>query len=83
MALTRFTEKLKQDLKINVERDNRSELHKIFMLYQRLDKLDEGVQEYLHTVVRQFMVQFKLLEKCPPVCTGTDPGVFPELEKFF
>ena len=81
MALNRFTEKLKQDLKINVDRDNRSELHKIFTIYQRLDKLDEGVQEYLFTVVRQFMVQFKLLEKAPPACTQA--SALPELEQFF
>lgn len=51
-ALYQFTEKLKKDLKENVNKDNRSELHKIFTVYQRLDKLDEGVQEYLNSVVR-------------------------------
>ena len=40
----------------------------MFTIYERLDKLDEGVQEYLKSVIKQFMVQYKLLEKAPPAC---------------
>lgn len=64
-----------------MERDNRGELFKIFTIYERLDKLDEGVSEYLHSVIRQFMVQYKLLEKSPPVCKAKNS--LPELQRFF
>lgn len=52
MALSRFTEQLKQNLRLNVERDNCGELNKILTIYQQLDKLGEGVQEYLTSVIR-------------------------------
>lgn len=83
LALERFTNNLKQSLKVNVDRDNRGELHKIFTVYQQLDKLDEGVQEYLNTVIRQFMVQFELLDKAPPSHQNLRTSSLPELEQFF
>lgn len=81
MALTQFSEQLKQDLRLNVERDNRTELSKIFTIYQRLDKLSDGKKQYLDTVIRQFEVQFKLLEKAPPICQHRSD--LPDLARFF
>ena len=39
------------------------------------------MNEYLNTVIRQFMVQFKLVEKMKPACN--DASHLPELENFF
>ena len=70
-----------KDLKLNLERDNRNELHKIFTIYQRLDKLEDGIKEYLNSVISQFSSQFKLLDKMPPACQ--EEADLPELERFF
>ena len=79
--MKRFTEQLVKDLKLNVERDNRDELHKIFTIYQRLDKLEDGIIEYLNSVISQFSMQFKMLDKMPPECQ--EEADLPQLERFF